>query len=533
MAFLYPWGNTQELNLDWILQKIKELERAPIENLTANDVAYDPLENYDIGTVGRDLKNLDSAANYATANIVDLISRMTAAEGAIQSKMPDLACEDLNALDYGFPEIVWYRTTTLNIPTPDRNGICIHFASSANYAVQIAGAVGSEYIYIRKNSGGNWSAWKVYGNTSSDLNHKIVTWNPTTNGKIIFISNSYGRYDVESWQKFPYWCASYLGLGAEGGNWWNVAQPFFSLARENTSSTFKYELEQWVSANPDQLENIGAVVVVGGINDSRPQVSGETYDRWRKVPEKLQELISYIKQTLPNATAYCGYTGWIDLIARPTDDRRGSYRLKVLQAYQESVQYGWKYLNGIENIIHDKNYLDDGVHPNEAGAKRLGVALAQALTTGACEITEWATAIPTAAHNGDTVGSNAKARERQENGIINTQFNAFDFTFATPLEIKAASGAAGLQVIGNINLNMSTGVVEFGNQCVSCIDDSDHTVGLLTRIFITDNGDITFQPKVYFDGTKTKNISRVTSFIISESHAVYADDTWNNTLDSL
>ena len=26
MAFLYPWGNTQELNLDWILQKIKELE---------------------------------------------------------------------------------------------------------------------------------------------------------------------------------------------------------------------------------------------------------------------------------------------------------------------------------------------------------------------------------------------------------------------------------------------------------------------------------------------------------------------------
>lgn len=26
MAFLYPWGNTQQLNLDWILQKIKDLE---------------------------------------------------------------------------------------------------------------------------------------------------------------------------------------------------------------------------------------------------------------------------------------------------------------------------------------------------------------------------------------------------------------------------------------------------------------------------------------------------------------------------
>lgn len=26
MAYLYPWGNTQELNLDWMLQKIKDLE---------------------------------------------------------------------------------------------------------------------------------------------------------------------------------------------------------------------------------------------------------------------------------------------------------------------------------------------------------------------------------------------------------------------------------------------------------------------------------------------------------------------------
>lgn len=30
MAFLYPWGNTQQLNLDWILQKIKELEAGNI-----------------------------------------------------------------------------------------------------------------------------------------------------------------------------------------------------------------------------------------------------------------------------------------------------------------------------------------------------------------------------------------------------------------------------------------------------------------------------------------------------------------------
>ena len=38
MAFLYPWGNTQQLNLDWILQKIKELD-AGAGNVDLDEVA--------------------------------------------------------------------------------------------------------------------------------------------------------------------------------------------------------------------------------------------------------------------------------------------------------------------------------------------------------------------------------------------------------------------------------------------------------------------------------------------------------------
>ena len=39
MAFLYPWGNTQQLNLDWIIQKIKELENAPPSSAEVTAIA--------------------------------------------------------------------------------------------------------------------------------------------------------------------------------------------------------------------------------------------------------------------------------------------------------------------------------------------------------------------------------------------------------------------------------------------------------------------------------------------------------------
>lgn len=362
----------------------------------------------------------------------------------------------------------------------------------------------------------------------NSMNHSITTWDVKTNGKLLFIGNSYAKYDSENWNKFPYWCCQYLGLGAENSDWYNIAQPSHCLAE----GIILNDLTTWVNAQTTAVKNsIGAVILVAGINDSRGLVSGESSARYTQVPSRLAELATYIKANLPNAVMYNGYCGWIDLITRPTDDRRGAYRLKVAQAYMKSTQYGWKYLNGIENIIHNKNYLADGVHPNEVGAKRLGLALAQALTTGACEIIEWSTTLPTPPEGG-SVGSNAKARERQQNGIINTQFNAFQFVFASNTTVNVGD----LLVVGNINLNMSTGVVEFGNQAITLASYANSTWtehGALARIFIADNGDITLQIKAFFDGSTSQTIRRVTSFIISESHAVYADDTWNNTIDSL
>ena len=51
MAFLYPWGNTQQLNLDWIIQKIKELDNSPPGSAEIAGIANALLAlTYDSGT---------------------------------------------------------------------------------------------------------------------------------------------------------------------------------------------------------------------------------------------------------------------------------------------------------------------------------------------------------------------------------------------------------------------------------------------------------------------------------------------------
>ena len=75
-------------------------------------------------------------------------------------QLPPDAVEDLNDLPTLRPILCWYNgNATLNIPESGRNGFCLHFASSQNYAAQMAFAVGRSYIYIRSKSSGTWSAW--------------------------------------------------------------------------------------------------------------------------------------------------------------------------------------------------------------------------------------------------------------------------------------------------------------------------------------------------------------------------------------
>lgn len=368
-------------------------------------------------------------------------------------------------------------------------------------------------------------------NNLDNLKHNVKKWDVNVNGKIIFMGNSYAHYDganpptdAENWHKWPDWVAYYLGLGleSENENWWNIGYRSHCLA----NGVYLNDFNSWVNKHPTELNNIGAVILIGGLNDARPKADsdGDVPDRYIQVPDRLTELATRIKQVLPNAVLYNGYCGWVDEVARPADVRVAKYRMSVCKSYMESSKDGWNYLHGIENIIHNKKYLfysevagstDKGVHPNALGARRLGQAVVQALMTGSCSIVEADNVAPT---TDGSVQSNTEARESQQNGIIYTLCNAFDFTFSNP---KTFSRDGSTVDIGSINLKLSN-YIDFGNQMVAIRDENNVNFPLLVRIFIK-NGKITFQCKDFFDNSASKQVSRVVSFILTDTHSVMSD----------
>ena len=218
------------------------------------------------------------------------------------------------------------------------------------------------------------------------VNSKIKKWDVATNGKIVFLGNSYGKYsgpdgewgpETGKWDLWPQVVASLLNLGTEGTNWWNVCQPTHSLAAHDESKRFMSDYIAWVTAHRDELDNIGAVICVAGLNDS----DGTMHDY---IQPYIDLLINAVKVTCPNAKVYFGYTGFLnESINQFQHTGHAEGRNDVLKEYQRCPQFGGIYLSGVENILHRKEYLyTDGIHPNLAGSALLGCGVVNALLQG-------------------------------------------------------------------------------------------------------------------------------------------------------
>lgn len=226
--------------------------------------------------------------------------------------------------------------------------------------------------------------WMVYDTATEQFVDSGVSatgtvnreWDVDSNGKMLFIGNSYGN-EGTAWLKWPAIAADTLHLGEEGVGWWNLCVPGASMTG---TPSFISALNDWIDNHLDELVNIGAVVIAAGVNDAH--AAGVA-----ALPAAMDELTTRIKNTMPRAIVYYGYSGFVDrsnnVHSHPATD---AYMARVMEIYQSCPQYGALYLNGVESIIHSKTQLYDGVHPNEAAAKELGRGIAQAIQTGSVDV---------------------------------------------------------------------------------------------------------------------------------------------------
>lgn len=181
----------------------------------------------------------------------------------------------------------------------------------------------------------------------------------------IFLGDSYGVEGVtERGIPWPIRCAGYLGLSEN--EYINNSQGSVGFT---TTTNYLTLLENMSVPDPDKVARI--VVCGGGNDDQTPS----------DILPAIRDFMSYVKTNYPNAKVYIGFIYNSKLLANKNIIRT------MLTYYTLCAQYGAIYLNGVENVLHSyTSYFSDDNHPNAAGNSQLGLFIANAIISGACDV---------------------------------------------------------------------------------------------------------------------------------------------------
>lgn len=403
----YPYGDSQQLNLDWILAKLKELEAAGASGGADLETVSNALLSltYNTSTAYRryDYAFLNGKL-YRCLTDTSGVFNPTAWQEALIGDDLAVLTRWINAIDAAAVVDVKFDTSGTNGKLQQKYHDQYHDVVEVDYT-----PVQNSKRPLSSNAG--YDLNNAINDISDFTNTKLKKWDVKTNGKIIFFGNSYAKDTNTQWAKWPDIAASTMGLGAEGGNWWNMGQAGSAM----TTGEFLAQLQTWKTNNPNEVNNIGAVICVAGLNDS-------TASACNNIPSAMQTLVNWVNSNLPKAKVYFGYTGFVNqavnMWSHPSTDE---YRFLAMINYTKCTEYGAIYLSGVENIIHDKNLLDsDGIHPNATGAKLLGQGVVNALLQGFASSCSTSGALVPTASSGLIYGS---VYQFSTNGIVTTTFN--------------------------------------------------------------------------------------------------------------
>lgn len=343
----FPFTNFHELNLDWILKKIKGYD----DKIDATNARQDEIEEM--------LDNVEDTVREVATEVID---------DAISSGAFD---DDLAALVQPIQTEVTTAITEQN-------------TSITNQFSEIESGISSQFTTQ------NGRITDVE-NTVASFDGAVVK-NPQ-NTNLMIITDSYGT-GVGSTTT---WCQRIITQGifnsvtiiANGGcgftGKYSNGNPF-PAQEANDSLKFQTKLQNWVSNHTATERNaIDVILVAGGFND--------VYSDFASIRDAIAAFMTYAKPLFPKAVFYLAEIGWCGFgtgsISNP-GQRSGVLDLPstspihyvltslirqriaqfVIPAYSGAGVYGMYYLGTAIGALHNY-YLDfvndDGYHPSDTG----------------------------------------------------------------------------------------------------------------------------------------------------------------------
>lgn len=343
---LFPWlpfTNFHELNLDWILKKIRgyddridevnarqdEIETM-LDNVedtieeTARDVVQDAIDNGEFNDeLAQLVQPIENQITTINQNISGLDERMEGLEGDWEEFTTET-----------FPEFQDEIQAIVNQARKKLKDMTVLFVGGS-YSTDEVGANNSFIDRIR----------------NAHIFKEIYT---ATEGGTGFTGKAAGS-----------------GIGNEQAG--------------NERKTWKYITQRWINGHPNTVKIIDAVYIIGGFND--------VYSDYTQIRDAIADYSSNIRPQFPIADfylgllAWCGkastaegrldsqYSGMIKVPASsPYQFVKASYLRRriariVQPAYSGCGVYGIHYMGNLNGAIHNyyQDFLADGYHPTAQG----------------------------------------------------------------------------------------------------------------------------------------------------------------------
>ena len=316
----YPYLDEHELNLDWLIAKMKELKIEFDEFKVVNNITFsgqwDITKQYPAWTIVSD-------------NNIGYVSLQPVPVGVV-----------LTNGDY------WVEVI--------------------DYTAQIAG-LESRVIALEGDM------LTVQGDITS-INGQITNINNDLsllmNRKFLFIGDSYDSTNrgTTGWSAKA---ASYLGLtlGTDYFKSSAGSKGFIGDTTQPGDQTFLGLLNAMDGVITDK-DKITDIVVEGGCNDVK-----WAYTTYNDLVAAVATFITTAKSKYQNARIWIGCNGY------EFTHEFAHHALELIEAYKTCVKSGAIYMNGLEYIMHNtKIGFGDGIHPNQNGEDLIGQATANLLT---------------------------------------------------------------------------------------------------------------------------------------------------------
>ena len=397
----FPYANFHELNLDWILHELKELE-TEITNFVAinsvkyaNPIIWDITSQYETNTVV-----LDSSGNaYLSVQPVPAgvsldreeywtkIGNFSALWDSVRSAITpyDEQHSTTASVDHKAGDWVWAENDLLlitkNINAGDKyvegsncKKITVHDLfvtlgdTITNEVNTLSGELQNE-IMAREN--GDTALDAKIANVTKSLTDLV---NSSGIRSVVCIGDSYaGSYPGIRWLAL---LKEMLNIPDDKFFWKADAGGGFAAGAGAGNSFLERLTAVAETMTEDQKNAITQVIVCGGANDAAMMGTG-------LVETGLKTFCTYANNNFKNAEICIGFIG-----NAYNGENVRNYQI-AMQVYRQCAGSGkrTRYLNGVEWVMYNKSLmLDDLLHPNDAGSKALAIAITNCLLSGSCTI---------------------------------------------------------------------------------------------------------------------------------------------------